>query len=200
MLAMPAMSKPSLPFFEETTFDQAAASPFPEFPAEFIACTFRNLDLASNDFSHSLFEDCTFESCNLSLVRLKQASLRNVHFKNCKMLGVLFLNAAPTALAVSFENCLLDNCAFAGLKLKKTRFSGCRLRHADFGNADLSACIFDNADLAGARFENTNLTGADFSTASFYQLDPSQNRVNGLKVCWPEASGLLAPFGVLFPD
>lgn len=57
---------------------------------EFEACTFTQCDLSHSDFSRSKFAECTFIGCDLSMVKLAEVSLRDVAFKECKLLGVDF--------------------------------------------------------------------------------------------------------------
>jgi uncharacterized protein YjbI with pentapeptide repeats len=193
---MAAPGNVPLEFFENETFTPLTAGKKLLLPAEFLDCTFQGLDLSGKDLSNRLFEECTFVDCNLSLARVTLAAFRTVTFRNCKMLGIAFQNASPVALSVTFEDCMLDNCSFFKMKLRKTDFVRCRLVQADFTETDLTEAVFEQCDLSSALFDNTVLEKADLRTAGGYVIDPVKNRVDGLRVTWPEAAGLLAGFGV----
>ena len=57
---------------------------------EFEDCIFKNCDFSNSDLSNNTFMDCEFIDCNLSMISLVGTSLKTVHFKNCKLLGIHF--------------------------------------------------------------------------------------------------------------
>ena len=73
---------------------------------------------------------------------------------------------------------------------------GCSLREADFGGADAQRVDFGGR-LAGAVFVCTDLREASLLGAIGYALDPSQNRVRGLRVDAVGTAGLLIGMGVV---
>src|SRR5690606_2816398 len=105
---------------------------------EFDACTFSACDFSSADFSKSEFVDCVFESCNLSLVKLNGTGIKNITFKNCKLVGVEFHECSDFLFEVFFEQCVLDFSAFLEKKMPGSVFNKCKLEQTDFTNAILA--------------------------------------------------------------
>ncbi len=165
-------------------------------PGEYENCLFQELDLVNMDLSNFKFIDCNFEGCNLSLTRLSKAALQEVHFKDCKMMGFRLDQCNDFGLAVSFENCLLQNASFYKKKLSRTRFQNCQLQEADFSECDLSHAVFVDCDLNLATFAATNLEKADLRSASRFNIDPEQNRLKQAKFSWPAVAGLLHKYDV----
>ncbi|MFQ9315664.1 MAG: pentapeptide repeat-containing protein [Dysgonomonas mossii] len=135
--------------------------------------------------------------CNLSMADLNQSTLNNIHFKNCKMLGVKFNHCHDFIFHVDFENCILDYASFEKRKMSKTRFKDTSLKGVDFGGADLKQSKFLEADLEEAIFYNTNIQEVDFTTAYNYSIDLSQNQIK--KACFSKdgLAGLLNQFDII---
>jgi uncharacterized protein YjbI with pentapeptide repeats len=64
----------------------------------------------------------------------------------------------------------------------------------DFSEADLTASDFDGSNLQLALFEKTNLEKVNFSTANYFQIDPSTNKVKKAKFSLVGLPGLLSKF------
>ena len=60
--------------------------------ADYENCIFINCDLTNTDLSQRVFLDCEFISCNLSTANFIKTGLKNVRFKDCKLLGLHFEN------------------------------------------------------------------------------------------------------------
>ena len=89
---------------------------------EYEYCTFLNCDFSNADLSGIVFMECEFDECNLSMAKLVKTTLRDIRFKNCKMLGMHFENCNEFGLAVSFDNCNLSDSSFYKTVIKKTNF------------------------------------------------------------------------------
>jgi len=150
----------------------------------------------SGDLSHITFRECKFDSCDFSLARLKNTTLNDIHFVDCKLLGVQFEECNPFLLSVDFENCLLKLAVFNKLKLKKTRFKNCNLQETDFTETDLSGSVFDNCDFQRAIFHRTNLEKADFRSSFQYSIDPENNRIRKARFSRMGVVGLLDKYGI----
>lgn len=159
-------------------------------------CTFERCDFTGTSLADCVFVDCRFKSCNLSGTLVLNTAFREVRFEECKALGVQWTDTNPMLLAMEFEDCQLDLGNFVGCPLAKSSFQSCTLPEADFAEADLSGVALTKCELAGAQFEQSDLSGADLSSASNYRIDPEQNRIEGTKVSWPEAMGLLHKYGL----
>jgi len=140
--------------------------------------------------------ECEFDGCNLSMAKLHDTALKDVKFKNCKLLGVDFSVCKTFLLALGFEDCLLNLASFHQLKLKDTIFKNCQLWEADFAEADLTGAAFDGCDLRAAMFEYTVLEKADFRTAFNYSIDPELNRIKKAKFSRQGLAGLLAKYDI----
>jgi fluoroquinolone resistance protein len=119
-----------------------------------------------------------------------------VAFRDCKMTGVDWTVAQRLGV-VSFESCVLDECAFVRLDLRNVPMRRCRLRGAVFAESDLSGADFTGADLTGTQFLRTKLVGADLRGARGYAIHPVENDVTGLRVSMPDAAGLVTALGVV---
>lgn len=87
---------------------------------EFDDCTFLNCNFSKSDLRAIEFIDCCFNGCNLSLALLEGAGIKNIEFKDCKLMGVDFSKSNDFLFSASFENCQLDYCSFYKKKLKKS--------------------------------------------------------------------------------
>jgi uncharacterized protein YjbI with pentapeptide repeats len=161
----------------------------------FERCTFRSVNLQGADLARCRFVACQFASCNLSVARVDGALLQDVAFVESKLAGLDWTTARRVSV-VSFEQCVLDRCAFLAMDLRKTVMRGCRAHEAVFAEADLSGADLRDADLTGAHFARTKLTKADLRGARGYAIDPRENDVAGLRVSMPDAVALLAALGV----
>lgn len=158
-------------------------------------CTFRRTNAQGADLSDARFVDCSFLGANLSVVVVRGCSFRNVRFESCKASGVDWSPAQRMA-SVSFRNCVLDDCAFVRVDLRKLEVRDCSAVNATFSECDLSDAVLCGTDLRDARFAATRLHRADLRGAKGYVLDPRVNPMPGAKVRLLEASGLLAALGL----
>ena len=159
-------------------------------------CAFIHCNFNSADLSGVRIVNCRFEGCDLSLAKLKNTSLQEVKFVNCKLLGVQFSDCRKFMLELDFDSCILKLSLFAGLKLKNTRFRNCDMQEADFSEADLSGAQFDGSDLLQTIFFHTNLETADFRSAFNYSINPETNRLRKAKFSIPGVTGLLDSYGI----
>jgi uncharacterized protein YjbI with pentapeptide repeats len=161
----------------------------------FTDCLFKSCDLTAAVIRLCVFKDCRFESCNLSLAALHGSVFSGVTFKDSKLVGVNWTEAAwpriQLASPVQFEGCLLNDSVFLGLKLGGTRITRCLAKGADFRDADLSKADLTHTDFSGALFGQTDLTGANLDQARNYAIRISDNKVKGASFSMPEAMALL---------
>ena len=108
------------------TFDKLNFTNTPLEKGEYEKCTFQSCDFSNANLFDQKFFDCRFIECNLSLAKLDKTLFRDVQFKQCKMLGLLFEKCNEHGLSVSFENCNLTHSSFYGRKIKSTAFGRCR--------------------------------------------------------------------------
>lgn len=178
-------------FTQDQIFDKLDFTQEPLAKGEYENCMFTNCNFEEINLNDIKFMDCNFQDCNWSLVQLNGTVLREVKFKDCKMLGLQFETCNDFGLLFSFENCQLNHSTFFQMNIKKTIFRNCQLREIDFSESNLSNVIFDNCDLAQAIFINTVLDKADFRTAYNYSIDPESNRLKKAKFSILGISGLL---------
>lgn len=164
---------------------------------EYENCTFTNCNFGDIDFSDYTFIDCSFVSCNLSLCKVNHTAMRDVIFKDCKLLGIQFDTCHDFGLSFSFETCNLKHASFYKTKIKKTIFKNSQLEETDFSECDLSAAIFDHCNLAQAIFHHTNLEKADFSSSYNYSIDPEINRIKKAKFSIEGITGLLDKYDII---
>ncbi|GAA4875059.1 pentapeptide repeat-containing protein [Ferrimonas pelagia] len=158
-------------------------------------CTFIDCNFSEATFDACQFIDCHFIRCNLNLVQLGYSQLRDVRFEHCKLLGIdwtrvnwpNFLFSAP----VQFDQCLLSEGSFYGLKLNELQMLECKAHNLDLREADLSDADLSHTDFTGAQFHNTNLSNANFAEAIAYDINIFNNPVKGAKFSRFEATSLL---------
>ena len=164
--------------------------------ADYENCIFTNCDFSNADLSQRVFLECEFNSCNLSTANLLKTGLKNVKFKDSKLLGLHFENCDPFLFEVDFDTCFLKLSSFYKLRLKKTRFKNSDLTEVDFTEAELANSLFDNCDLGGARFERTILEKADLRTSRNYSIDPEINKIKKAKFSIYGIAGLLNKYDI----
>ena len=128
---------------------------------------------------------------------LTKATLNNVQFNDCKLLGLHLEHCNKFLLSVSFRNCILDLSCFFRLNLKKTQFINCSLKEADFSATDVSGSIFTGCDLSGAVFDATNLEKADLRSSLNYTIDPEKNKIKKAKFSVHGLAGLLDKYDIV---
>ena len=104
-------------YVEGKTFDKVDFKEKVLAKGEYENCTFVNCDFSNADLGDIKFADCKFSNCNLSLSKLANTALRDVTFKDSKMLGLHFGKCNQFGLAVCFDNCNLSHCSFYKTKL-----------------------------------------------------------------------------------
>jgi fluoroquinolone resistance protein len=161
----------------------------------FERCTFQGVRLQSADLSRCRFVECRFQSSNLGVARLAETVFQDVAFRDAKLVGIDWTLVARF-VGASFEDCVLDQCAFVGMDLRKVPMRRCRLREAVFAEADLSEADLAGCDLTEAVFLRTKLVKADLRGARGYSIDPTTNAVKGMKASMPDAAALLLAMGV----
>ncbi|MGE5394383.1 MAG: pentapeptide repeat-containing protein [Candidatus Saccharibacteria bacterium] len=163
---------------------------------EFIDCIFVGCDFSDSILTETDFINCRFESCNFAMAKPGGTGMKEVFFKDCKLIGISFDYCADFLFAVSFDNCVLDYSSFAKKKMKKTHFLQCSLQEVDFSGTDLSMAVFDNSNLSRAVFSGTNLEKADFRTAYNYNIDLDANKVTKAKFSYAGIAGLLTKYKI----
>lgn len=162
---------------------------------EFTDRTFEELDFRNQSIENRIFDgcrflDCTFEQSDLSNIVLTSSDLRDVKFKECKLVGVNWINAS-SLMHLSWDNCALNYGNFSGLDLRKSLMQNCVAREVDFAETNFSEANLRGTDFTAARFTNTNLTKTDLRQAKNYSIRPDSNKIKKAKFSLPEAMLLL---------
>ena len=164
---------------------------------EYEQCHFQNCSFSGFDLEDNIFTNCSFSGCDFSLAKLSDTALREVRFKDCKLLGLHFEHCNPFLFEVHFEACQLDLSSFYQRNMPETGFNACSLREVDFTEAVLSGAAFTDCDLADAVFDQTNLEKADFRTAVHYRIDPDNNRLAKARFSPEGLMGLLGKYKII---
>jgi uncharacterized protein YjbI with pentapeptide repeats len=178
--------------FENDDYTGKAISKNEFYRCNFYRCNFSDCNLLNNNFI-----DCSFADCNLSMVKLAGSALKNVTFKNSKLIGIDFSECNDFLFKVDFENCILDFSYYLKKKMTKTSFKGCSIKDANFSDTDLSQSLFSQCDLNGTVFERTNLSGVDFSSSFNFIIDPEMNRIKSARFSQQGLSGLLHKYNII---
>jgi hypothetical protein len=132
-------------------------------------------DLRGANFSGREFGGYHFERS-----RLDAATIHDAQFVDCNFRGASFRNADGTY--VTFDQCHLDSCDFAGAGLHRGRFEFTTAPDANFRGANLSWAYFDTCDLDRAHFGKALLSRASFSNVWLTNTDGLDSIVKGLPV------------------
>ncbi len=184
------------PLHIQKTFDKVILIDQKINQKEFEDCVFSQCDFSNAVFSNCTFIDCEFQDCNLSLLALPNSALKNVHFKNCKLLGIAFHNCTDFLFEVQFSDCILDYASFARKKMPKTLFSNTSLKEVSFVNCNLTQAKFDNCNLERAIFNETQLKEVNFSSAYNYTIDPDFNPMKKAIFSLQGIPGLLEKYDI----
>jgi len=163
---------------------------------EFEDCVFKNCDFSNSNFGSNTFLDCEFIDCNSSMTTLAGTSLKNVSFRNCKLLGIAFNECDDFLFQVHFEDCTLDYAVFSNKKMLKTKFINSSVREVTFIGTNLTSSVFDNCNLDGAIFNETQLAGVNFKTAYNYKIDPEFNPMRKAQFSTEGIVGLLDKYDI----
>ncbi|MCB4234470.1 pentapeptide repeat-containing protein [Kaistella anthropi] len=157
---------------------------------------FRELHFYESRLSGISFSNCEFNDCDLSLIIIEKTAFRDVHFNNCKIIGVDFEPANDFGLRFHFKNCNLTHSIFFNKDLRKTVFDHCILHETDFTQANLMESSFKHSDLSGSFFDQTHLEKADFTEALNFRIIPENNFLQKAKFSQHHLSGLLSHLGI----
>jgi uncharacterized protein YjbI with pentapeptide repeats len=130
------------------------------------------------------------------MTSLSGTSLKNVSFKNCKLLGIAFSECDDFLFQVYFEESALDYAIFSNKKMPKTKFINCSVREVTFIGTNLTSSVFDNCDLDGAIFNDTQLAAVDFRSAYNYKIDPEFNPMRKAQFSTQGIVGLLDKYDI----
>ncbi len=158
---------------------------------KFISCTFRETDLRSTDF-----DTCTFLKCNFILPKIEGLVLRNVTFKDSRLMGLPFGECNQFGFSPDFHGCIIDSCMFINLQLRKKEFVRNHFRNTDFMNCDLREASFKDCHFDNALFHNCDLRESDFREAENYSINPDGNKVKGSKHRLPGGLSFLPFVGI----
>jgi len=163
---------------------------------EYENCTFKKCIFSGCDLNAFKFIACIFEHCDLSLANINKVVLRDVQFKDCKMVGLKFDTTDSFSISIAIDNCILTYASFYKLKLKNMIFLNSKLDEVDFTEADLTNAVFNSCDLTNAIFSATNLEKADFTTSFNYSIDMDANKIKKSKHSKAQLGGLLEKYNL----
>ena len=164
---------------------------------EYENCTFKKCNFSGSDLNSFKFIDSIFENSDLSSVNINKVVLRDVMFKDCKMVGLKFDTADSFGISIAIDNCILTYSSFYKLKLKNMVFLNAKLNEVDFTESDLTNSVFNNCDLSNAVFSATNLEKADFTSSFNYSIDIEKNKLKKSKHSINNLAGLLEKYNLI---
>lgn len=164
---------------------------------EFSRCTFERCRFARSVFEECRFDACTFKECDLSVLKAPNSAFLGVRFEACKMIGIDWTLVNSRFFRIDLDKCMLNHSTFARMDMARASLTGCVAHDCDFLETNLARAVCRGTDFAKSRFAGTNLSEADFRGAVRYAIDPTANRVKQAKFSLPEATSLLAGFGIV---
>lgn len=100
-------------YYEELTFQNKTFEDQTELSiGTYENCHFQVCDFSKISLKECQFINCDFVECNLQLVNIQKTKWSDVHFRQCKMIGLRFDEAKPMGISVSMEYCNLSNAVF----------------------------------------------------------------------------------------
>jgi uncharacterized protein YjbI with pentapeptide repeats len=183
-------------YIEHQIFEKLNFSENPIAKGEYEHCTFVNCNFANADLTNRNFTACEFMGCNLSMSKFGKTVMSDVHFKDCKLLGLTFENCNEFLFSITVEHCTLNLSSFYKMNLKKTTFKHSSLQEVDFTESNLTGSLFDHCDLMRTTFKNTILEKVDFRTSYNYSIDPELNRLKKAKFSTAGVVGLLDKYDI----
>jgi fluoroquinolone resistance protein len=162
----------------------------------FVDCTFSSSHFREMAATGTIFRSCVFKTCEFVLVKLHNATLSDVAFESCKIMGINFSECSPAGFSSAFRHCTISNVVFDGLALKRTKIIGCRLTDCDLLSCDFREADFSETEFQRVAVNNCNLEKADLRTARGYAIDPAANKVRGARFSLPEAQSFLPFLGI----
>jgi fluoroquinolone resistance protein len=175
--------------FENQDFTQKSLMGSDFDSCEFVGCNFTEAHLGGKKFL-----ECTFRNCEMSGVKVRDTAFRECTFSDCKLMGVNFDVCNTFLLAMDFKACRMDLSNFFSVDLTQSQFNECSLVEADLCGANLKGVSMTNCKLSGTLFDQTNFEKADLSGCSDILINPSANRIIGLRLDKDQLNGLLRSF------
>ena len=177
--------------FENDTID------FPLANLEINGCTFSHVTFASSMERVDLL-DVVFDHCDLSNLDFSNRSIHRVIFRDCKLVGTIFIEASLEH--VRFENCTLTYSNFTSSFLRNVMFCNTNMDEVSFNEVTWKYLTFDHCTFAQTEFLHTSLKQLDFTSSdiSGILLDPSS--VRGMIVTSYQAITLSRLLGIVIQD
>lgn len=162
----------------------------------FEACRFKHSLFNEADLTETVFRDVLFEECQWVMTGVDHATLGDVRFESCKIMGVNFSSCNDFGFSVDYRESVLDSLVFSRQGLRKTLFRDCRIVRTDFSDCDLRDADFNGTRFEEVVFSGCNLEKADFREAAGYEIDPMENRIRRARFRLPEAYSFLGFLGI----
>lgn len=121
-----------------------------------VRCDGASLD--STTLTRATLRDVEFSSCSMLGTALHECGLRRVTFSDSRMNSADF--AGSRLADVVFTRSRLELANFGASVMSGVRFEDSRLRAVSFRGADLRGVIFEGCDLTGAIFDGARMDGA----------------------------------------
>jgi fluoroquinolone resistance protein len=168
---------------------------------DFKECTFDHCTFLTCSFEGSSFVNCTFKNCNISAVKVKKTRFHNVHFIKSKVIGIDWTDKFNFKITgLRFEDSSIDYSIFNGLILKEFALIDSKAHEVDFIDTAMEAADCSGTDFERSNFLRTNLKRANFVGARNYIINPSTNKIKGLKLSLPEAMSVFDIIGIILSD
>ncbi|SHI15382.1 pentapeptide repeat-containing protein [Ferrimonas marina] len=190
--------------YDDQTFRQVQASGQAWQGITFDQCQFIDCDFSEIQWHRCVFIDCQFLRCNLNLAQLGFSQFREVAFEHCRMLGLDWTRVNWPRLVpfapIRFDQCLLSESSFAGLKLNGLQMVECKAHNVDFQQGHFVEADFQHSDFSGSIFHQSNLTLANFAEAQNYRINLYDNTLSGARFTRFDALGLLEDLDIELLD
>jgi len=166
----------------------------------FYRCTLAGCKFIETILDNTEFENCKFVECNLTNPRIDQALFLDLQFEKSRIMGLSFINCRQMTFDFVFKDCIITNCNFSSLIMKKSRFLKCEITECYFQESNLEEVSFDDSLFRDTMFHKTRLRDASFINSSGYAINPVTNDIRNAKFTVPDVLGLLGGFGIEIVD
>lgn len=172
---------------KEAEFGEAALSRLDARNGRFERCSFDGVSLKGSQLTGTAFVNCTFvdavfEKSNFELADFVKCDFEHAHFKDACNFRLARFRSTRKADSVAlertaFDDCLIRETQFRGLRADGVTFTRCDLREAGFAEArggvefndcDLSEATFKDADMRKMTLKDVKTRETDFTNARGY--------------------------------
>lgn len=155
----------------------------------------KRVGLSRTQLGHMQWLDVRCDVCDLTAAEWQKPHLTRVEFVGCRLMGLRLLDAELQD--VQFKECAAEYALFWPAVFKGARFERCQLREASFQGADLSGVVFQDCDLRQADFQGAKMVGTDLRGSQLEGMRVGLAELQGAIIAPTQAVHLASLLGIV---